>query len=55
MSVNLHETKIKIFFFRIIALSVIIALSGENIFKNSKIKNFSLSYIYIYIKSRVLT
>jgi hypothetical protein len=32
MGVNLYEIKIKIFF-RIITLSVIIALSGENFFK----------------------
>jgi hypothetical protein len=47
MSVNLHEIKIKIFF-RIIVLSVIIALNGGNFFKKSKIKIFSLSY-HIYI------
>jgi hypothetical protein len=42
MGVNLREVKIKIFFFlQIIALSVIIALSGENFLKKSKIKNFS--------------
>jgi hypothetical protein len=34
---------------------MVVALSGDNFFKKSKIKNFSLSYhIYIYI-SRVLS
>jgi hypothetical protein len=47
IGVNLHETKIKTFFFRIIALIVIIALSDENFLKKYKIKNFFL-YIYIY-------